>query len=181
MEIKQRLLPEFCYSAHNLNKIDGIVLHYFSGRYAFPDDPMDTDKCYNLFIDLNRPASEREFFKIDYDKRMYASAHYMIARDGEIIQLVPLSKRAHHAGESELNGRKHCNSFTVGIEMIATPDSGYTDEQYFAVDWLCTKLMNEHNITKEWVAGHEDVAPGRKFDPGKLFEWDRLSFMHEDG
>lgn len=182
MNIKERILPEFCYSAHELKSIDGIILHYFSGRYAFPEDPLNLEKCYDLFVDLNRPESERTHFKMTgTPNRLYASAHFLVGREGEILQLVPLNRRAHHAGKSELNGREYCNTFTVGIEMVATPDSGFTDEQYFAVDWLTTKLMTEHNITREWVAGHEDVAipKGRKKDPGEHFDWSRLNLLQE--
>jgi len=176
----QEYLPSYCYSSSKMKSVDGIVIHYFSGKYQFADDPFNTEKCLNLFKDLNRPAKEREHFKMnDVQKRMYASAHFMIARDGTIYDLVPLPQRAWHAGKSEWNGKSHCNNWMVGIEMVATGSSGYTDEQYKALINLTEELIKEHDISWDNITGHENVAPGRKRDPGSKFDWDRYRAMKE--
>jgi len=164
-----------------MDEVAGIVVHYFSGKYQFPDDQFDADKCFDLFKDLNRPASEREHYKMtDVKKRMYASAHFMIARDGTVFDLVPLPSKAWHAGKSEWNGKANCNNWMVGIELIATNDSGYTDEQYAALIELTNKLIEKFDISWDNIAGHENVSPGRKVDPGELFDWDRYRAMNEE-
>jgi len=173
-------LPSYCYSSRQMDSVDGIVIHFFSGKYQFPDAPFDTEKCLQLFKDLNRPASEREWFKMkDVQKRMYASAHFMIARDGAIHDLVPVPQRAWHAGKSEWNGKSNCNNWMIGIEMVATGSSGYTDEQYKALVELTEELQDKYNITWDNITGHENIAPGRKKDPGKNFDWDRYKAMKE--
>ena len=174
----QKYLPSYCYSTSMMQSINGIVIHYFSGKYQFPDDPFDTDNCYKLFKDLNRPASKREHFKMnDVPKRMYASAHFMIARDGTVLNLVPLPHKAWHAGKSEWQGKKYCNNWMVGIEMVATHDSGYTDAQYEALIELTEELIEKYDISWDNITGHENVAPGRKKDPGPNFDWDRYRAM----
>ena len=174
MAREQRYLPNYCYSSSKMKKIEGIVIHYFSGKYQFPDEPFDIDKCYNLFKDLNRPASEREWFKMtDVPKRMYASAHFLIGRDGTVLDLVPLPNKAWHAGKSEWNGRPYCNNWMIGIEMVATGSSGYTDAQYEALAEITRELINKYNISWDNITGHENVAPGRKVDPGPAFDWPR--------
>jgi N-acetyl-anhydromuramyl-L-alanine amidase AmpD len=163
-----------------MQSINGIVVHYFSGKYQFPDDPLDTAKCYNLFKDLNRPAAKREHYKMnDVQKRMYASAHFMIARDGTVLDLVPLPHKAWHAGKSEWNGKKYCNNWMIGIEMVATDNSGYTDEQYDALAGLTMELIDQYDINWDNITGHENIAPGRKKDPGELFDWERYRALEQ--
>jgi len=171
-------LPNYCYSTSEMAMIDGIVIHFFSGKYQFPDKPFDTGKCLKLFKDLNRPASEREWFPMkDVSKRMYASAHFMIARDGTVHDLVPLPHKAWHAGKSSWNGKSNCNTWMLGIEMVATGSSGYTDEQYDALIELTQELIEKYNIKWDNITGHENIAPGRKNDPGKNFDWARYKGM----
>jgi AmpD protein len=161
-----------------MDSVSGIVIHYFSGKYQFPDDPFDPTKCHNLFKDLNRPTEEREYFKMeDVPGRMYASAHFMIDRDGIVYDLVPLPHKAWHAGTSEWQGKDNCNNWMVGIEMIATHDSGYTDDQYLALDSLTEQLIMEYGVQWDNITGHENIAPGRKQDPGPEFNWERYRLL----
>lgn len=103
------------------------------------------------------------------------SAHLLIRRDGELVQYVPLHRRAWHAGESEFKGRRACNDFSVGIELEGTDDEAYTGRQYRRLAQVLRQIMGHYPaITSERIAGHCDVAPGRKTDPGPLFDWDRL-------
>jgi AmpD protein len=124
----------------------------------------------------------KEFFlnKLDSDKHPYfkeifhlqVSAHFLIERNGEITQFVPTHKRAWHAGESSFQGRHHCNDFSIGIELEGTDSISYTTAQYHELAQLSTHLMQNYpGITKERITGHEHIAPGRKTDPGKSFDW----------
>lgn len=100
------------------------------------------------------------------------SAHCFIKRTGEIVQYVPFSKRAWHAGKSEFLGRERCNDFSIGIELEGTDSSGYTQSQYNTLQSITKLLMNKYpSINKARIVGHCDIAPGRKTDPGESFDW----------
>ena len=106
------------------------------------------------------------------------SSHYLVFEDGRIIQLVPESRRAWHAGESFWAGETDINSCSIGIE-IANPghDYGYPDfpkRQIAAVTALCRGILTRHAITPERILAHSDVAPSRKRDPGEKFPWRTL-------
>ena len=107
-----------------------------------------------------------------------ASTHYVIARDGAVFQLVPESKRAWHAGVSRLGDRERVNDFSIGIDLVFQPgiDRGYTERQYEILMDLLDGIRTRHPIDPALVTGHEDVAlpPGRKTDPGPLFDWPRV-------
>ena len=100
------------------------------------------------------------------------SAHFLIRRDGEIVQFVPCGKRAWHAGQSCHAGREHCNDFSVGIELEGAEDVAFAERQYEALTGLGGALLARYPITD--VVGHSDIAPGRKTDPGSAFDWVRL-------
>lgn len=99
-------------------------------------------------------------------------AHYLIDRAGTIYRLIEEANIAYHAGSSKMpDGRKNVNDFSIGIEIIATEESGYTDKQYSAVNALVTDIRSRYKIKS--VLGHGDIAPGRKTDPWK-FDWKKL-------
>ena len=100
------------------------------------------------------------------------SAHFFIRRDGEVIQFVPCAKRAWHAGASSWNGRERCNDFSVGIELEGSDDEAFAEAQYQALARLIGALKDAYPIAG--IAGHSDIAPGRKTDPGPYFEWERF-------
>jgi AmpD protein len=103
------------------------------------------------------------------------SAHAVIRRDGSITQYVPFGMRAWHAGHSEYQGRSGCNDFSIGIELEGTDSIPYTDAQYECVTALIRALLATYStLAAERIAGHSDIAPGRKTDPGPAFEWTRL-------
>ncbi len=103
------------------------------------------------------------------------SAHALIRRDGAIIQYVPFGERAWHAGQSSYAGRSACNDFSVGIELEGTDERPYEDAQYTALAALITALCAAYpSLSRERIAGHSDIAPGRKSDPGAAFDWPRL-------
>ena len=103
------------------------------------------------------------------------SAHVLIRRDGEIVQFVPFTQRAWHAGESQYCGRNRCNDYSIGIELEGTDEMAYTELQYAALAALIAALKaNYPSLAQADVVGHSDIAPGRKSDPGEAFEWPKL-------
>lgn len=100
------------------------------------------------------------------------SAHVLIDRDGELTQFVSFEDRAWHAGASEFKGRTACNDFSIGIELEGTDNIAYTEKQYYALSELTRCLMQQYpGISMERITGHSDIAPGRKTDPGAMFDW----------
>ncbi len=105
-------------------------------------------------------------------KDLQVSAHFLIARDGELTQFVSCLDRAWHAGVSSYCGREQCNDFSIGIELEGQDDEVYTDEQYSTLASLTRKIMLEYpDIDAQSIVGHCDIAPDRKTDPGEAFEW----------
>lgn len=106
---------------------------------------------------------------------MAVSAHLLITRSGEVIQFVPFSERAWHAGQSCFRGRDNCNDFSIGIELEGADAIAYTDAQYTILARVAACLMVEYpEITLDAIVGHSDIAPGRKTDPGASFDWPRF-------
>ena len=100
------------------------------------------------------------------------SAHFLIRRSGELLQFVPCAMRAWHAGASAWCGRSGCNDFSIGIELEGADDSPYTEPQYRVLAELTRALQSVYPIAD--IAGHCDIAPGRKTDPGLSFDWPRF-------
>ena len=106
------------------------------------------------------------------------SAHLLIDRAGNCTQFVPFHRRAWHAGQSSFGGRENCNDFSIGVELEGTDDDAYTAEQYSSLLNLTRVLMRNYPaVTPARIAGHSDIAPGRKTDPGPAFDWDQ--FLHQ--
>jgi len=103
------------------------------------------------------------------------SSHLLIRRSGEIIQYVPFTRRAWHAGVSDFEGRANCNDYSIGIELEGTDDIPYEDEQYSALTAAVVVLIKAYpSITEQRLVGHVDIAPGRKTDPGHVFNWQKF-------
>lgn len=120
---------------------------------------------------------------LDHDAHPYfdeirglaVSAHLVIRRDGTVIQFVPFSMRAWHAGESCFRGKDCCNDYSIGIELEGEDETAYDDRQYAALRDVLQAIFRAYpRITARDVAGHCDIAPGRKSDPGPAFDWLRL-------
>lgn len=100
------------------------------------------------------------------------SAHCLIRRDGSIVQYVDFDQRAWHAGVSEWQGRERCNDFSIGIELEGTDNTPYTELQYRSLAAMAAVIQENYPaITDSRIVGHEDIAPGRKTDPGPAFNW----------
>ncbi len=113
------------------------------------------------------------------DAAAKVSAHYMIDEDGTVISLVDESKRAWHAGVAYWRGETDINARSIGIELVNPGhEFGYRDfsgAQMVALEILAVDILSRHDIPARNVVGHSDVAPARKQDPGKLFDWRRLA------
>lgn len=108
------------------------------------------------------------------------SAHFLIRRDGEVMQFVSANDRAWHAGASSFCGRERCNDFSIGIELEGTDFEAFQAIQYDRLADLTRALQARYPLTD--VMGHEHIAPGRKTDPGPFFDWPfygRLLRRHE--
>ena len=105
------------------------------------------------------------------------SAHFLIRRDGELLQFVSCDARAWHAGASSWRGRSDCNDFSIGIELEGLEGETFDSPQYIALAVLLGALRLHYPIAA--VVGHEHVAPGRKKDPGPGFDWKRLATLSE--
>lgn len=104
-------------------------------------------------------------------RHLKVSAHFLIRRDGEVLQFVSVNDRAWHAGVSSFCGRERCNDFSVGIELEGTDFEPFDSRQYDALAMLTKSLRRRFPL--EQITGHEHIAPGRKTDPGPCFDWDR--------
>lgn len=152
-----------------------------------PDTPIDMIVIHGISLPPGQFGTNavEDFFcgQLDYSQHDYfltikplkVSAHLLIKRDGEIIQFVPFHKRAWHAGESTFQGRSRCNDFSIGIELEGTDDIPYDQKQYLQLITIIQLLLSAYPmIRKERIIGHQDIAPGRKTDPGSAFDWDYL-------
>ena len=126
-------------------------------------------------------AIERLFTnRLDWDEHPYfqtlrgleVSAHFLVRRDGAVIQFVSCDDRAWHAGRSSWMGQDNCNDYSVGIELEGLEGDGFEQAQYDALLPLLKAICSHYPI--RYVVGHEHVAPGRKADPGAGFDWGAL-------
>jgi N-acetylmuramoyl-L-alanine amidase len=109
------------------------------------------------------------------DPQRRVSAHYLIGRDGALMQLVDESARAWHAGESWWGGMTDLNSASIGIELDNTGEEPFAEPQIAALLVLLDELRTRHRIPAANYLAHGDIAPTRKVDPGRLFPWQRLA------
>jgi AmpD protein len=147
------------------SEITLVVLHSIS----LPHGEYGGDAIERLFTNRLDPDAHPYFREI---QGMKVSAHFLIRRDGELVQFVPVERRAWHAGVSSWRGRSRCNDFSVGIELEGTDDTPFEEPQYRCLSTLLGDLSR--SVPLKDIATHSDVAPGRKTDPGARFDWDRL-------
>ncbi len=145
-----------------------IVVHAISlppGRFGGP-------WIDQLFMNRLDPALDPYFREISGLK---VSAHMLIRRDGDLVQYVPFHRRAWHAGQSCWRGREACNDFSVGIELEGTDTDPFSWRQYRRLAAVVRALCRAYpSLSPDRLAGHSDIAPGRKTDPGPGFDWARL-------
>lgn len=193
LAIVESPIAEDCYGKRDTpREIDTVVVHYASAIYWF--DPSfqkivsEEGKAYAEKIGLTKDNVDAHKYDPYLVKAIFeaygVSSHYAIARDGTVIRFVPDNDRAYHAGRSTMptDGREGVNDFSIGIELMAshpnddptvkTKEDAYTEAQYESLNKLIAQLCNDHGI--DAVVGHDEIAPGRKTDPGPLFQWDRV-------
>ena len=153
-------------------RIELLVIHYIS----LPPGRFGGDAIEAFFTNRLDPDAHPFFATI---AELKASAHFLVRRDGEILQFVPCEKRAWHAGESSWNGRSRCNDFSIGIEVEGDGETPFTRAQYQRLAALTRMLTRRYPIAD--IVGHSDVAPSRKFDPGPQFDWIRYRAMVDAG
>lgn len=118
-------------------------------------------------------TSVHPYFR-DIDQ-LKVSAHLLLQRDGSLIQFVPFNKRAWHAGESRFRKRRQCNDFSIGIELEGDDETPYSDAQYVHLIGIADAIIETYpDVSPRRIAGHCDIAPHRKSDPGPAFDWLRL-------
>lgn len=146
--------------------VDLVVLHNISlppGQFGSGD--------IEAFFQNRLDPDKHPFFATIH--QVQVSAHFLVTRQGELVQFVPCTQRAWHAGQSDFFGRSRCNDFSIGIEVEGCDDLPFTSAQYDTVAALVPALMAAYPVRA--IAGHSDIAPGRKTDPGPHFDWDRFA------
>lgn len=139
-----------------------IVIHAIS----LPPGQFGSDAIIDLFANRLDPATHPYYATI---AGLRVSAHFLIRRAGALLQFVPCSRRAWHAGVSCWRGQPRCNDFSLGIELEGDDHSDFTAAQYQALGDLLPRLTQRYPI--EAIVGHCDIAPARKTDPGPHFDW----------
>lgn len=146
-------------------EISLLVVHSIS----LPPGEYGGDSIERLFTNQLDPGAHPYFREV---AGMKVSAHFLVRRDGGLVQFVPVYRRAWHAGASSWRGRSACNDFSIGVELEGTDDAPFEEAQYRALEELIARLRGALPLRD--IAAHSDVAPGRKTDPGPGFAWDRL-------
>jgi N-acetylmuramoyl-L-alanine amidase len=109
------------------------------------------------------------------DPMAEVSAHYLIDRDGTLHSLVDETHRAWHAGAGAWGGQDDVNSRSIGIELVNTGSEPFPEPQMLALEQLLAGIMARWQIPPQGVIAHSDMAPDRKADPGRRFDWQRLA------
>lgn len=148
------------------NEISMIVIHNIS----LPPSQYGGNGIIELFINQLNPDAHPYYAEI-YTRKV--SAHFLIRRDGELIQFVSCLNRAWHAGASNWQGRERCNDFSVGIELEGSDFEAFEAAQYQTLRKLIADIRNRYPI--QAIVGHSDIAPARKTDPGPYFNWQAIN------
>ncbi|MFQ5582654.1 MAG: 1,6-anhydro-N-acetylmuramyl-L-alanine amidase AmpD [Mariprofundaceae bacterium] len=148
--------------------VDLIVLHAIS----LPPGVFESQFIEDFFTGHLDFSAHPSFSSLE---GVRVSAHFVVDRKGVITQFVPVAQRAWHAGTSEWQGRGGCNDYSFGIEMIGDELQSFTQAQYRETARLCRVLMQAFpGVTRQRIVGHRDIAPDRKWDPGRQWDWQRF-------
>lgn len=153
----------------------------------FNDRPAHTEIQLVVIHNISLPPSQfgggyiEQFFQNQLDwqahpyfqtiESMQVSAHLLILRSGEVLQFVNFNDRAWHAGRSSYLGKKECNDYSIGIELEGSDDQPFQSVQYAVLAQVVASLQQAYPKIQQHLAGHSDIAPGRKTDPGPYFDW----------
>jgi len=161
----RRVLSPNCDSRPAQTLVTLALLHSIS----LPRGEYGGEAIERLFTNRLDPSAHPSFRGLE---GLRVSAHFLVRRDGALLQFVPLHRRAWHAGDSRWRGRVRCNDFSVGIELEGTDDAAFAPAQHRRLAALLADLAAR--LPLRAIAGHSDVAPGRKIDPGSGLGWRRL-------
>jgi AmpD protein len=153
---------------------DLVVIHHISLPPGAFRNKSSSHHIIDFFQNKLDPDGHPYFSEIADQK---VSSHFLITRSGELIQFVSAQRKAWHAGISTFQGREKCNDFSIGIEMEGDGDSPFEAAQYLVLANLIQRLAVIYPHLQ--FAGHSDIAPGRKTDPGISFDWKK--FQKETG
>jgi len=145
-------------------EINLLVIHNIS----LPPNEFSGEGVIELFTNRIDPQAHPYYQSL---QGLQVSAHFFVRRDGTIIQFVSCNDRAWHAGVSCWQGKERCNDFSIGIELEGSDTTSFTDAQYTVLTALTQCLCDRYPIKD--IAGHSDIAPSRKTDPGPCFDWER--------
>ena len=145
--------------------IDTLVVHHIS----LPPEHFSGDAVERFFTNRLDCAGHPYFAQL---RDVHVSAHFLLRRNGELVQFVACEQRAWHAGRSRLLEREECNDFSIGIELEGSGQRPFTRTQYRRLALLIEAARRRYPL--RFIAGHSDIAPGRKDDPGPLFDWSEL-------
>lgn len=160
--------PSPNFNARPTDEVSLLVIHNIS----LPPGEFGTGQVAALFQNRLDPDAH-PFFQSIADLRV--SAHFLIDRAGQVTQFVSCYDRAWHAGVSRFGDRENCNDFSLGIELEGTDYEPFTSVQYQTLCSLTQHLQAAFpRLTLERICGHNDIAPGRKTDPGPFFDWPKL-------
>lgn len=151
----------------NPQDISLLVIHYIS----LPPEQFGGGFIDDFFQGKLDPAKHPYFEQICQTR---VSAHCLIERGGRVTQYVNFNDRAWHAGLSSFEGREKCNDFAIGVELEGSNEQPFTAAQYAALIALTREIRHCYPlIRRDRIAGHCDISPGRKIDPGRYFDWKR--------
>ena len=147
--------------------VDMVVIHNI---HLPPGAPFGGGDIERLFTNTLDPAAHPSYAEL---AGLRVSAHFLIRRDGELLQFVPCLQRAWHAGVSAWQGRERCNDFSIGIELEGSDFVPFEAAQYLKLNTLLAALAHRYPIRH--LLGHSQIAPGRKTDPGPFFDWSHVA------
>lgn len=159
--------------AQDSSKIS-IITRIVNFGFVEPDSPRTPDV---IILHSSYCPTKKDSFNLKCILSLYkkydVSAHYIIDRGGKIYQLVDEKLIAHHGGKGILpDGDIKINTRSLGIELINTKSSKYTESQYIALATLILDIKKRCTIN--YILGHNEIAPGRKTDPWN-FDWNKIN------
>jgi N-acetyl-anhydromuramoyl-L-alanine amidase len=160
--------PNFDERPQDCN-IDMLVLHNIS----LPPSEYGGNGIIELFTNTLNPE-EHPYYAEIYTRKV--SSHFLIRRDGQLLQFVSCNDRAWHAGVSKWQERERCNDFSVGVELEGSDFETFETVQYETLEILMNTLKKYLPI--KHIVGHSDIAPGRKTDPGPYFDWNKVNLFN---
>lgn len=165
LDAARRAASDNCDARPPGTLVDSVIVHYIS----LPPEHFRGDAVERFFTNRLDFGGHPWFGRL---RDVHVSAHFLLRRRGELLQFVSCNERAWHAGASRLLTRERCNDFSIGIELEGSSERPFTRTQYRRLNSLLAALSRQYPL--RFIAGHSDVAPGRKEDPGPYFDWHEL-------